>query len=74
MSGEPLVVAVLGLGEAGAAAARKLVRSVFYKGLAAAVTEALRAARAAGCEQWLRQLAEEQGAAGAQRSSASSSP
>jgi 3-hydroxyisobutyrate dehydrogenase-like beta-hydroxyacid dehydrogenase len=39
---------------AGAAAARKLVRSVFYKGLAAAVTEALRAARAAGCEQWLR--------------------
>src|SRR6516165_7550732 len=119
-------------GPAGAAAARKLVRSVFYKGLAAAVTEALRAARAAGCEQWLRdnisrelagasaatldrleqgsvrhalrridemaaageqlrrlgvpprvasaseqwlrQLAEEQGAAGAQRSSASSSP
>ena len=41
-------------GPAGAAAARKLVRSVFYKGLAAAVTEALRAARAAGCEQWLR--------------------
>jgi len=41
-------------GPPGAAAARKLVRSVFYKGLAAAVTEALRAARAAGCEQWLR--------------------
>ena len=41
-------------GPAGAAAARKLIRSVFYKGLAAAVTEALRAARAAGCEQWLR--------------------
>jgi len=41
-------------GPAGAAAARKLVRSVFSKGLAAAVTEALRAARAAGCEQWLR--------------------
>src|SRR5262252_6182842 len=119
-------------GPPGTAAARKLVRSVFYKGLAAAVTEALRAARAAGCEgwlrdnisrelagasaatldrleqgsvrhalrridemaaaseqlralgvpprvasaseQWLRQLAEEQGAAGAQRSSASSSP
>ena len=41
-------------GPPGAAATRKLVRSVFYKGLAAAVTEALRAARAAGCEQWLR--------------------
>jgi len=41
-------------GPPGAAAARKLVRSVFYKGLAAAVTESLRAARAAGCEQWLR--------------------
>jgi Domain of unknown function (DUF1932) len=31
------------------------VRSVFYKGLAAAVIEALRAARAAGCEDWLRE-------------------
>jgi 3-hydroxyisobutyrate dehydrogenase-like beta-hydroxyacid dehydrogenase len=41
-------------GPPGAAAARKLIRSVFYKGLAAAVTESLRAARAAGCEQWLR--------------------
>src|SRR5262252_5782947 len=41
-------------GPPGAAATRKLVRSVFYKGLAAAVTEALRAARAAGCEGWLR--------------------
>lgn len=41
-------------GPAGAAAARKLVRSVFYKGMAAAVTEALRAAQAAGCEEWLR--------------------
>ncbi len=41
-------------GPAGAASARKLVRSVFYKGLAAAVTEALRAARAAGCEDWIR--------------------
>ena len=41
-------------GPPGTAAARKLVRSVFYKGLAAAVTEALRAARAAGCEDWLR--------------------
>jgi 3-hydroxyisobutyrate dehydrogenase-like beta-hydroxyacid dehydrogenase len=41
-------------GPPGTAATRKLVRSVFYKGLAAAVTEALRAGRAAGCEQWLR--------------------
>jgi 3-hydroxyisobutyrate dehydrogenase-like beta-hydroxyacid dehydrogenase len=41
-------------GPPGTAAARKLVRSVFYKGLAAAVIEALRAARAAGCEDWLR--------------------
>jgi 3-hydroxyisobutyrate dehydrogenase-like beta-hydroxyacid dehydrogenase len=39
---------------AGAASARKLVRSVFYKGLAAAVTESLRAAREAGCEDWIR--------------------
>jgi 3-hydroxyisobutyrate dehydrogenase-like beta-hydroxyacid dehydrogenase len=41
-------------GPPGTAAARKLVRSVFYKGLAAAVTESLRAGRAAGCEDWLR--------------------
>lgn len=41
-------------GPPGAAAARKLVRSVFFKGLAAAVTESLRAARAAGCEDWIR--------------------
>jgi 3-hydroxyisobutyrate dehydrogenase-like beta-hydroxyacid dehydrogenase len=41
-------------GPPGAAATRKLVRSVFYKGMSAAVTEALRAARAAGCEDWLR--------------------
>ena len=43
-------------GPPGAAAVRKLVRSVFYKGLAAAVTEALRAARSAGCEDWLRSV------------------
>jgi 3-hydroxyisobutyrate dehydrogenase-like beta-hydroxyacid dehydrogenase len=42
-------------GPPGTAATRKLVRSVFYKGLAAAVTEALRAGRAAGCEDWLRE-------------------
>lgn len=41
-------------GPPGAAADRKLVRSVFFKGLAAAVTESLRAARAAGCEDWIR--------------------
>lgn len=36
--------------EVGLAAGRKLVRSVFTKGMAAAVLEALRAARALGCE------------------------
>lgn len=41
-------------GPAGAASSRKLLRSVFYKGLAAAVVEALAGARAAGCEDWLR--------------------
>lgn len=43
-------------GPPGTAAVRKLVRSVFYKGLAAAVTEALRAARLADCEDWLRSV------------------
>jgi 3-hydroxyisobutyrate dehydrogenase-like beta-hydroxyacid dehydrogenase len=42
-------------GPAGAAASRKLCRSVFYKGMAAAVVESLRAGRAAGCEGWLRE-------------------
>jgi 3-hydroxyisobutyrate dehydrogenase-like beta-hydroxyacid dehydrogenase len=42
-------------GPPGTAAARKLVRSVYYKGMAAAVIEAVRAARAAGCEDWLRE-------------------
>jgi 3-hydroxyisobutyrate dehydrogenase-like beta-hydroxyacid dehydrogenase len=40
-------------GPAGTAAQRKLLRSVFFKGLAAAVVEALAAARAADCEPWL---------------------
>jgi 3-hydroxyisobutyrate dehydrogenase-like beta-hydroxyacid dehydrogenase len=40
-------------GPVGAAATRKLVRSVFQKGMAAAVVEALAAARAAGLEEWL---------------------
>jgi 3-hydroxyisobutyrate dehydrogenase-like beta-hydroxyacid dehydrogenase len=42
-------------GEPGAAAARKLLRSVFMKGLAAACIESTRAARAAGCEEWMRE-------------------
>jgi 3-hydroxyisobutyrate dehydrogenase-like beta-hydroxyacid dehydrogenase len=51
----PLGAAVTVLaGPPGAAASRKLLRSVFYKGLAAAVTEALRAGQAAGCADWLR--------------------
>ena len=41
-------------GPAGEAISRKLLRSVFYKGLAAAVVEALRGAEAAGCADWLR--------------------
>jgi 3-hydroxyisobutyrate dehydrogenase-like beta-hydroxyacid dehydrogenase len=41
--------------EPGQAAVRKLLRSVFMKGLAAAVVESLAAASAAGCEDWLRE-------------------
>jgi 3-hydroxyisobutyrate dehydrogenase-like beta-hydroxyacid dehydrogenase len=41
-------------GPVGTAISRKLLRSVFYKGLAAAVVEALAAAEAAGCAEWLR--------------------
>lgn len=53
-------------GPAGLAAERKLLRSVFFKGLAAAVVEALEAGRAAGCEEWLRgNIAEELSRAGA---------
>jgi 3-hydroxyisobutyrate dehydrogenase-like beta-hydroxyacid dehydrogenase len=52
-------------GPAGLAATRKLLRSVFYKGMAAALVEALLAARAAGCEDWLREhLTAELAAAG----------
>jgi 3-hydroxyisobutyrate dehydrogenase-like beta-hydroxyacid dehydrogenase len=40
-------------GPIGAAATRKLLRSVFYKGLAAAVTEALAGAYAVGLDEWL---------------------
>jgi 3-hydroxyisobutyrate dehydrogenase-like beta-hydroxyacid dehydrogenase len=41
-------------GPVGEASSRKLLRSVFYKGLAAAVVEAIAAAEAAGCADWLR--------------------
>jgi 3-hydroxyisobutyrate dehydrogenase-like beta-hydroxyacid dehydrogenase len=41
-------------GPVGTAISRKLLRSVFYKGLAAAVLEALAGAEAAGCADWLR--------------------
>jgi 3-hydroxyisobutyrate dehydrogenase-like beta-hydroxyacid dehydrogenase len=40
-------------GPVGLAATRKLLRSVFYKGMAAAAVEALEAARAAGLHDWL---------------------
>jgi 3-hydroxyisobutyrate dehydrogenase-like beta-hydroxyacid dehydrogenase len=40
--------------EAGEAAARKLARSVFMKGIAAALGEALAAGKRLGCEEWLR--------------------
>lgn len=42
-------------GPAGLAATRKLLRSVFYKGMATAVVEALEAALSAGHEHWLRE-------------------
>ena len=42
-------------GAVGTAISRKLLRSVFYKGLAAAVVEALAGAEAAGCADWLRE-------------------
>jgi 3-hydroxyisobutyrate dehydrogenase-like beta-hydroxyacid dehydrogenase len=40
-------------GPAGLAATRKLLRSVYYKGMSASIVEALDAARAAGLEDWL---------------------
>jgi 3-hydroxyisobutyrate dehydrogenase-like beta-hydroxyacid dehydrogenase len=39
--------------EVGAAAARKLARSVFAKGMAAAIGESLAAGERLGCEEWL---------------------
>jgi 3-hydroxyisobutyrate dehydrogenase-like beta-hydroxyacid dehydrogenase len=51
----PLGMPVEVLGdEPGAAATRKLLRSVFMKGVAASCLESLHAARAAGCEEWMR--------------------
>jgi 3-hydroxyisobutyrate dehydrogenase-like beta-hydroxyacid dehydrogenase len=51
----PLGASLAALGErAGEAAERKLLRSVFVKGMAIAALESLEAARAAGCEEWLR--------------------
>jgi 3-hydroxyisobutyrate dehydrogenase-like beta-hydroxyacid dehydrogenase len=52
----PLGMPVEVLGdEPGLAATRKLLRSVFMKGLAAACVESVRAAHAAGCEDWMRE-------------------
>lgn len=42
-------------GPAGAAISRKLLRSVFWKGVAAAAVEAMTAADPAGCGQWLHE-------------------
>lgn len=46
-------VAIVG-DQAGSAATRKLLRSVFYKGLAAVIIEAQEAAKQLDCEMWLR--------------------
>lgn len=53
-------------GEPGAAASRKLLRSIFMKGLAGLVLESVQAGREAGNEDWIRaQMAAELGPAGA---------
>jgi 3-hydroxyisobutyrate dehydrogenase-like beta-hydroxyacid dehydrogenase len=52
LGGLGMPVTVVGA-EPGEAAARKLARSVFAKGLAASVGEALAAAERLGCEEWL---------------------
>jgi 3-hydroxyisobutyrate dehydrogenase-like beta-hydroxyacid dehydrogenase len=44
----------VGGAEPGDAAQRKLLRSVLWKGMSAVVLESLAAARAAGCEPWMR--------------------
>ena len=53
LGGYGMPVTVLA-GEPGAAATRKLLRSVAWKGVAAVVNEALAAARAANVEDWMR--------------------
>jgi 3-hydroxyisobutyrate dehydrogenase-like beta-hydroxyacid dehydrogenase len=51
----PLGMPVTEVGpDPGEAAARKLARSVFMKGLTAAIAESLAAAEAVGCAEWLR--------------------
>jgi 3-hydroxyisobutyrate dehydrogenase-like beta-hydroxyacid dehydrogenase len=47
-------------GPAGAAAERKLLRSVFYKGMSAAVVEALAAAHVLGLDDWLTDVITEE--------------
>jgi len=47
-------------GPIGTAAQRKLLRSVFMKGLAAVVLECLAAGAAAGCEEWVRAQVEDE--------------
>jgi 3-hydroxyisobutyrate dehydrogenase-like beta-hydroxyacid dehydrogenase len=47
------VTVALQPGPPGAAISRKLLRSVFWKGVAAAAVEAMMAAEAAGCGEWL---------------------
>jgi 3-hydroxyisobutyrate dehydrogenase-like beta-hydroxyacid dehydrogenase len=49
--GTPVTVVSANAGDANA---RKLTRSVFFKGMSSAVWEALEAARAVGVEEWLR--------------------
>ena len=60
-------------GPAGLAATRKLLRSVFYKGMSASIVEALEAAGRPGLEDWLRpHIVEELAAADASTWSGSS--
>lgn len=55
-------------GPAGAAAERKLLRSVFYKGMSAAIVEALAAARVLGLDDWLTDVITEELTNGGPRS------
>jgi regulator of RNase E activity RraA len=53
--GQPAIVGEILAGDVGGASRRKLLRSVFMKGLGALVQEAVEAGSAAGEEQWVRQ-------------------